>query len=84
MNAGRRGRGRPKTIEIAEAAYNILEEIEPASVRAVCYRLFTEGLIDSMSKANTNKISRLLTEEREGEISRGSGSSMRLARPRQS
>lgn len=62
----RRGRGRAqKTIEIAEAAYRILQEIQPASVRAVCYRLFTEGLIDSMKKSNTNKVSRLLTLERE-------------------
>lgn len=34
-------------------------------MRAVCYRLFTEGLINSMSKSNTNKVSRLLTLERE-------------------
>ena len=32
-----------------EAAYDILEEIQPTSVRAVCYRLFTEGLISSMA-----------------------------------
>ena len=66
MNAPRRGRGRSrKTIELIEAATRILDEIHPASVRAVCYRLFTEGLIDSMAKSNTNKVSRLLTQERE-------------------
>jgi hypothetical protein len=60
------GRGRArKTIELADACYRILEEIQPASVRAVCYRLFAAGLIDSMAKSNTNKVSRLLTFERE-------------------
>jgi hypothetical protein len=62
----RRGRGRAqKTIALVEAAYSILEEIQPASVRAVCYRLFTEGFIDSMSKSNANTVSRLLVQERE-------------------
>jgi hypothetical protein len=64
------GRGRAaKTIERAEAAYAILSEIQPATVRAVCYRLFVQGLIPSMAKRHTDAISRLLTEEREsGEI----------------
>jgi hypothetical protein len=33
-------------------------------VRAVCYQLFTLGLIESMSKNETNKVSRLLTAAR--------------------
>lgn len=66
MSAPRRERGRAqKTLDLIEAAYRILEEIQPASVRAVCYRLFAEGLIDAMAKSNTNKVSRLLTLERE-------------------
>jgi hypothetical protein len=60
------GRGKSKrSIELIKAAYTILEEIQPASVRAVCYRLFTLGIIDSMSKANTNKVSTQLTWARE-------------------
>ena len=34
-----------KTLELIQAAYEILEEIQPASVRAVCYKLFNRGLI---------------------------------------
>jgi hypothetical protein len=60
------GRGRAqKTIELLEAAIHILEEIQPATVRAVCYRLFVEKLLPSMEKTNTNRISRLLTQARE-------------------
>ncbi len=64
------GRGKSSHIlRLIEAAYRILEEIQPASVRAVCYRLFVEGLIDSMSKSNTNRVSTQLVWAREqGEI----------------
>jgi hypothetical protein len=56
------GRGKsPKTVALIEAAFSILEEIQPASVRAVCYRLFTLGLIKNMDKAETNKVSTQLT-----------------------
>jgi hypothetical protein len=51
--------------DIIEASHEILLEIEPASVRAVCYRLFVRQLIDSMAKNETNKISRLLRIARE-------------------
>jgi hypothetical protein len=55
--------------DIIEASYEILEEIEPATVRAVCYKLFVRRLIKSMAKSETNKISRLLRLAREdGEI----------------
>ncbi|OGA72974.1 MAG: hypothetical protein A3G81_22520 [Betaproteobacteria bacterium RIFCSPLOWO2_12_FULL_65_14] len=66
----RRGRGKAqKTLALIAAAARILEEIQPASIRAVCYRLFTEGLIKSMEKSNTNTVSRLLVGAREdGEI----------------
>lgn len=64
--AGRRGRGKAqKTTALIDAAIRILEEIQPASIRAVCYRLFTGGLIDSIAKANTNRVSYLLARERE-------------------
>lgn len=51
------GRGKAKaSIQMIAAACRILSEIQPATVRAVCYRLFTEKVIDNMSKANTNKV----------------------------
>ena len=62
----RRGRGMAQgSMDIIQAAAEILSEIQPASVRAVCYRLFSAGLIDNMKKTNTNKVSRLLTKARE-------------------
>jgi hypothetical protein len=63
-----RGRGR-RTTEILEAVKQILSEIQPASVRAVCYQLFVRKLIPDMNKSSTNSISRLLARAREdGEI----------------
>lgn len=60
------GRGKSqKSLDLVDAAYAILEEIQPATVRAVCYRLFVQGVIGSMSKANTNRVSRQLTWARE-------------------
>ena len=59
-----RGRSH-KTIERLDAAIKVLEEIEPASVRAVCYRLFVLGLIPDMGKSATNSMSRILTQARE-------------------
>jgi hypothetical protein len=60
------GRGKARrSLELIEASIEILEEIQPASVRAVCYRLFTLGMIDSMSKNNTNKVGRQLVDARE-------------------
>jgi hypothetical protein len=55
--------------DLVQAARDILRTIEPATVRAVCYKLFVAGLIDSMAKNETNKVSRLLTLAREnGEV----------------
>jgi hypothetical protein len=34
------------SLDLIEAARVILEEIQPATVRAACYRLFTQNLID--------------------------------------
>src|SRR5215510_4609030 len=59
-------RGRSKaTLELLEACKKIIEEVQPITVRGVCYRLFVAGLIDSMAKTNTQKISRLLVGARE-------------------
>ncbi|MGH8229714.1 MAG: hypothetical protein ACREU3_17730 [Steroidobacteraceae bacterium] len=63
-----RGRGK-RGVEIIATATSILEEIQPASVRAICYRLFVAGLIPNMAKSATNAVSRMLTQAREaGEI----------------
>jgi hypothetical protein len=62
-----RGRSR-RTLDLIAAAYVILSEIKPATVRAVCYKLFTAGLIASMAKNETNKVSRLLTLAREANV----------------
>jgi hypothetical protein len=60
------GRGKPAdSMALIECAHAILKEIQPASVRAVCYRLFTAGVIDSMSRANTNRVSTQLVYARE-------------------
>jgi hypothetical protein len=62
----RRGRGlAARSIELIRASVAILAEIQPASVRAVCYRLFTAGLIPDMSKNSTNRVGSLLTRARE-------------------
>ena len=60
----KRGQGK-RTLRLVAAASDILEEIQPASVRAVCYRLFVAGLIQNMSKCSTNSVSRMLTTARE-------------------
>lgn len=63
-----RGRG-SRSIRLIEAAKQILSEIQPASVRALCYRLFVAGLILDMGKSSTNSVSRLLRIAREnGEV----------------
>ncbi|MBA2759644.1 MAG: hypothetical protein H0U38_08120 [Chloroflexia bacterium] len=60
------GRGlAQKTIDLRNLCYDILEEIQPATVRAVCYALFTRKAIPSMAKKETAKISRVLTRARE-------------------
>lgn len=62
----RKGRGKAqRSLDLIDAAHDILSEIHPASVRAVCYRLFTLGIIRNMSKAETNKVSTQLTWARE-------------------
>jgi hypothetical protein len=64
------GRGKaPKNIYLIDAAIRIFQEIQPASVRACCYRLFVEGFIPSMEKQHTARVSKQLTDAREaGEL----------------
>jgi hypothetical protein len=65
----RRGRGKSQaSLNLIAAAKTILEEIQPASIRAVCYRLFVNKLIASMSKNNTNAVGRLLVDARESGV----------------
>ena len=60
------GRGKSlKNKELIHASAEILFEIQPATVRAVCYKLFTLGKIPNMSKASTNIVSRQLVWARE-------------------
>ena len=60
------GRGKsPENVRLIRAAQEILEAIQPASVRAVCYQLFIRKLIPSMSKNDTNRVSVQLRDARE-------------------
>jgi hypothetical protein len=60
------GRGKSiATWTLIFAAKTILEEIAPATVRAVAYRLFIQKLIPAMTKGATDKVSRCLTQARE-------------------
>jgi len=54
-----------RSIELTAAAKDILEEIAPASLRAVCYRLFVVHLIKDMSHGSTSAVSRNLRDARE-------------------
>jgi hypothetical protein len=54
-----------ESLRLIEASYQILKEIQPASVRAVCYKLFTQGIIPNMSKGSTSKVSKNLVYARE-------------------
>lgn len=68
-SAAQPGRGKSQqTIDLIIAAYHILDEIQPATVRAVCYRLFVAGVTKDMSKNETNKVSRNLVWAREQDI----------------
>ena len=63
------GRGRADASDrLTAAAYRILREIHPCSVRAVCYQLFVQGFIANMGKNETNKVSRNLRDAREWDI----------------
>src|SRR3954471_19263432 len=54
-----------KTTALIEASSAILAEIQPATIRAVCYRLFTRGVIPDMSVKSTKKVSGHLKTARE-------------------
>lgn len=65
----RRGRGKSRrSLDLIDQLRTILEQIQPASVRAVAYQAFTRGLIPDMSKRSTNRLSALLTYAREARL----------------
>jgi hypothetical protein len=65
----RRGRGKSESsLALVTAAKAILEEIQPATVRAVCYRLFVAKMITDMGKNSTGKVSKQLVWAREQNI----------------
>lgn len=61
---GQRGKSKA-TLDLIATSSEIIEAVQPITVRGVCYRLFVDGHIDSMAVKNTQKISRLLTQARE-------------------
>ena len=61
MTRGRGQRGQ----DLIDTCTNLLAEIKPAGVRAVCYQLFVQGEITSMARAETARVSRFLTQARE-------------------
>lgn len=62
----RKGRGKAdKSVRLIQAAIRILTEIQPCSVRAVCYRLFIEKLIKGMDKNSTGAVGKQLVSARE-------------------
>ncbi len=54
-----------KTVALIANSAAILQRIEPATVRGVCYQLFTRRLIPDMGKNATDRVSRALTAARE-------------------
>jgi len=62
-----RGRGQ-KTVALRDRAAQILEAIQPATVRSVAYKFFSEGLIPNMSKRETDRVSRILKHAREDNV----------------
>jgi hypothetical protein len=57
-----------RILQLIAACRAILEEIQPATVRAVCYQLFIQKLLPSMAKTCTNRVSEQLVYAREQEI----------------
>jgi len=54
-----------KSLQLIAMSRAILHEIQPATVRAVCYQLFVRGLLADMSKASTNRVGAQLVYARE-------------------
>jgi hypothetical protein len=64
----KRARGKARaSLELIDTCSQILGEIQPATVRAVCYRLFAAGAITDMGTGSTQRVSRQLTWAREND-----------------
>ena len=62
----KRGRGKSQqSQDLIAWAVDWFAANHPASLRAACYKLFVTGFIKSMSKNETNRVSRLLRDARE-------------------
>ena len=62
----RRGRGMAqKSLDLIEAMYAAAETAQPITGRGIGYKLFTQGLIASMGRADMQRVYRLLKEARE-------------------
>jgi hypothetical protein len=60
------GRGRAKrSIDLIAAMYDEAEAAQPITGRGIGYKLFTRGLIPSMSRSEMQRVYRLLKEARE-------------------
>lgn len=59
-----RGKSRA-SLALIQSAYEILETIQPASVRAVCYQLFIRGVTKDMSLSSTRRVGAQLVYARE-------------------
>jgi hypothetical protein len=70
----KRGRGKSqKSLDLIDAAYDILEELQPTTVRSVCYQLFLRypdgRFITSMTDKNqTGRVSKQLVWARENKL----------------
>ena len=65
----KRGRGKAQgSLALIDAAKAILQEIQPATIRAVCYQLFNAGLIPNMGKNATGRVSKQLVYARENRM----------------
>ena len=62
----RRGRAQ-KSIDLIEAMVEIAEAVQPVTGRGIGYKLFTRGLIPSMSRSDMHRVYRLLKEARESD-----------------
>jgi len=58
-----------RSVDLIAACYDILQEIHPATVRAVCYQLFIRGQrIPSMEVRHTKRVSAQLVDAREAGV----------------
>ena len=67
LKKGGRGRAK-KSLDLIEAMTAIAEAAQPITGRGVGYKLFTAGLIPSMSRSDMQRVYRLLKEAREDGI----------------